>query len=123
MAKLGDKAQSEAMGSEGDQAPWEWKTGLTLSASSGVPNILALIFFRCFLTATFMAEQKPRDPVGCQQLPTERRRKGRDKAVGILRVGLDSSTCACCFPFWGASALLTPLPPKQVFCHPSWECP
>lgn len=29
-----------------------------LSASSGVPNILALIFFRCFLTATFMASSR-----------------------------------------------------------------
>lgn len=29
-----------------------------LSASSGVPNILALIFFRCFRTATFMASSR-----------------------------------------------------------------
>lgn len=29
-----------------------------LSASSGVPNILALIFFRCFLIATFMASSR-----------------------------------------------------------------
>lgn len=29
-----------------------------LSASSGIPNILALIFFRCFLTATFMASTR-----------------------------------------------------------------
>lgn len=29
-----------------------------LSASSGVPNIFALIFFRCFLTATFMASRR-----------------------------------------------------------------
>lgn len=29
-----------------------------LSASSGVPNILALIFFRCFLTATFIASSR-----------------------------------------------------------------
>lgn len=29
-----------------------------LSASSAVPNILALIFFRCFLTATFMASSR-----------------------------------------------------------------
>lgn len=29
-----------------------------LSASSGVPNILALIFLLCFLTATFMASSR-----------------------------------------------------------------
>lgn len=46
------------MGSEGDQAQWEWRPGLTCSLPLWSPNILALIFFRCFLTATFMASEQ-----------------------------------------------------------------
>ena len=81
-----------------------------LSASSGVPNIFALIFFRCFLTATFMASSRSPGTRWSVSSSLRRRRKGRDKAVGMPRTGLDPSTCACCSPFWEHSALLTPLP-------------
>lgn len=73
------------------------EAGLTLlSASSGVPNILAFDFVRQASDSYLHGFEKPRTR-GLSAAPLQRRRKGRDKAVGILRIGLDSSTCACCF--------------------------
>lgn len=48
-----------------------------LSASSGIPSILALIFFRCFLTATFMASTKSPGTRWSVSSSLQRREKGR----------------------------------------------
>lgn len=59
-----------------------------LSASSGVPNILALIFLRCFLIATFMASSRSPGTRWSVSSSLQRRGRGREKAVGMPRVGL-----------------------------------
>lgn len=59
-----------------------------LSASSGVPNIFALIFFRCFLTATFMASRRSPGTLWSVSSSLQRRRKGMEKVMGILKVSL-----------------------------------
>lgn len=56
MARLGHQVQQKEAGRA---SSGRMKAGTyLLSASSGVPNIFALIFFRCFLTATFMASRR-----------------------------------------------------------------
>lgn len=82
-----------------------------LSASSGVPNILALIFFRCFLTATFMASSRSPGTRWSVSSSLQRRRKGRDKAVGMLRIGLDPSTVHVVTPFG-----------NTLHCRPKLRC-
>lgn len=69
-----------------------------LSASSGVPNILALIFFRCFRTATFMASSR-RLGTRWSVSSSLQKRAGREKAVGMPAMGMPAAgltpgTCA-----------------------------
>lgn len=59
-----------------------------LSASSGVPNILALIFFRCFLTATFMASRRSPGTRWSASSSLEKKGRGKEKAVGMPTVDL-----------------------------------
>lgn len=56
-----------------------------LSASSGVPNILALIFFRCFLIATFMASSRSPGTLSVRS-SLQRRGRSREKVVGLSTV-------------------------------------
>lgn len=57
-----------------------------LSASSGVPNILALIFFRCFLIATFMASSRIPGTLWSVRSSLQRRGRSREKVVELSTV-------------------------------------
>lgn len=79
-----------------------------LSASSGIPNILALIFFRCFLTATFMASTRSPGTRWSASSSLQRREKGRVSPGNANHCSHPKCLCVL-FPFLKHSTLLTPL--------------
>lgn len=79
-----------------------------LSASSGIPNILALIFFRCFLTATFMASTRSPGTRWSVSSSLQRREKGRVTSGDANSWSHPKYPCML-FPFLKHSAMLTPL--------------
>lgn len=79
-----------------------------LSASSGVPNILALIFFRCFLIATFMASSRSPGTLWSVSSSLQGRGKGRGKVTKMPTVSLTPKVSHL---FLKHFALLTALEP------------